>query len=266
MVLTGMEVTATDPLSMNVRIYSGTYRMDNTLYVFSEANNFFYEMNDPPEIIMGIDPVLMGGQYFVVAIPAAHGSPKYGRYDILVVGPHDGLIHVVSGTAVNLSTTEPVMPTTPADHVLVDWVFIQYGDTEVTDGMIGQTYGSPAPETVTVLISGTYVVGGALLWNVAAPPQYSCSITISAKDQYGGTWNFGGVRGTLTKVGGFGQVYGSYTGWTSSVAESQANTTVSFQYERDQTEAEMSPVLVYESTGFSTVFVLPILNVGGDPM
>ena len=269
MILTGMEVLATDPLSMNVRINSGTYRMDNTIYVFSEANNNFYEMNDPPEIMMGVDAVTMGGDYYVVAIPAAPGGSGYGRYDILVVGPHDGLIDVVSGSAVNFSTTAPTMPTTPVDHVLVDWVLVQNGDTVVTDAMIGQSYGAPAPEEVTVVISGTYVnVDQQLLWNPGVLPitQYTCTITISAKDQYGNTWNFGGQRGTLTKAGGFGQVYGGYTGWTSDIAESNASSTVVFGYERDQTETEFSPVFTYEHTGFATAFVLTILDAGGSPM
>ena len=85
-VISGMEVLATDPTSLTVRVNSGVYRMDNTLYVWSETNNFFYTMNDPAELIMGTDAVTMGGQYYVVNIPAAPSTPQYGRYDLLVVG------------------------------------------------------------------------------------------------------------------------------------------------------------------------------------
>lgn len=269
MILTGMEVLATDPTTMYVRINSGTYRMNNTIYVFSEANNNFYEMNDPAEIMMGSDPVTMGGDYYVVEVPSAPTGSGYGRYDILVVGPHDGLIDLISGTAVNLSTTVPVMPTIPSQHVLIDWILVQKGDSVVTNAMIGQGYGSPAPEEVTVVISGTYVnAEQQLTWNPGVEPivQYTCTITISAKDQYGNTYNFGGVRGTLTKMGGYGRVHGGYTGWTSDVAESYASSSVVFGYERDQTETEFSPIFMYEHTGFSTAFVLTILSLTGSPM
>ena len=268
MVLTGMEIFETDPQSMWLGVYPGTYRLDNTIYVFSEANNFFYTMNDPPPLIMGTDAVTMGGEYFAVEFDAAPGTPAYGRYDILVVGPHDSLIHVVKGTAVNLSTTEPTMPTTPVDHVRIGFVLIQYGDTVITNDMIGKGYSAPGPQEITVAITGTYVdANGHLTWNVLPPPEYQCTITISAKDQYGTTWNFGGVHGTLTKLNGTGQVYGSYTGWTSDVAESNATTSVVFKYERNQSASpEMPPNFVYESPGFSTFTQVVLLGAGGDPI
>ena len=267
MILSGMTVFATEPTAMWIGVNAGTYRMDNTLYVFSEANNFFYLMDDPPPLIMGTDNVNMGGDYFAVEIAAAPGTPAYGRYDILVVGPHDGLIDVVTGSAVNFSTTAPTMPTTPVDHVLVGFVLVQYGDTVVTDDMINRSYSSPGPEEVTITISGDFVnVDQELLWNAAAPPQYSCIVTITAKDQYGTAWNFGGVHGTLTKVGGYGQMYGTYTGWDEDSAESNAMASVAFVYMRDQTEPEFSPIFVYEHIGFATTFVLTILDLAGDPM
>ena len=268
LILSGMAVFATDPVSMWIGVDAGTYRMDNTLYVFSEANTFFYTMDDPPPLIMGTDDVDMGGDYFAVEIDAAPGSSGYGRYDILVVGPHDGMIDVVKGTAVNFSTTAPTMPTVPSDHVLVGFVLVQYGDTEITNDMIGRSYSTPGPEEITVAITGAYInADGHLIWNAAAPPQYSCSITISAKDQYGGTWNFGGVHGTLTKISGTGQMYGGYTGWDSTAVESNATTSVSFTYERDQTATpEISPNFTYESPGFATVLQIICLDVGGDPV
>lgn len=265
-VLSGMEVLATDPLSLTVRVNPGTYRMDNTIYVWSETNNFFYTMNDPAELIMGTDAVNMGGQYYVVTIPAAPSTPQYGRYDILVVGPHDDQIDVVSGTEVNLSTTEPTMPSVPADHVLVDWIFIMYGDTTVDSSMIGKQYSAPGPEEITVTLTGADItVDQEFDWNaVDDTPQ--CGINISVKDQYGGTYGFGGLRGRLT-LNGPGQVYGGYTGWRSDYAESSHGSSVSFMYERNQLATpEYAPTLVYEVTGFSTVFVIVLLDSLGDPI
>jgi hypothetical protein len=266
-VLSGMEVLATDPLSMTVRVNPGTYRLDNTLHVWSKTNNFYYVMNDPAPLLMGTDPVYMGAQYYVVTIPAAPSTPQYGRYDILVVGPHDDEIDVVSGSEVNLSTTEPTMPSTPANHVLVEWIFVMYGDTTVDSSMIGKSYQSPGPETITISLSGTWVdVDDQLTWNPSTPPQPFADIQISVTDQYGGSYSFGGARGRLTLSGGFGQVYGSYSGWRSDYAESSHSASVSFKYERDQTASEFAPILLYEVTGFSTVFVIVLLDSLGDPI
>jgi hypothetical protein len=265
-VISGMEVLATDPTSLTVRVNSGVYRMDNTLYVWSETNNFFYTMNDPAELIMGTDAVTMGGQYYVVNIPAAPSTPQYGRYDLLVVGPHDNQIDVLSGSEVNLTNEAPVKPSVPANHVLVDWIFIQYGDTVVDSTMIGKNYSQPGPETITVTLGGIDITvddefGWSLIDNTPI-----CTITISVQDQYGGTYGFGGQRGRLTLTGP-GQVLGGYTGWRSDYAESNHASSVFFSYERDQLAVpEYSPTFVYETTGFSTVFVIVLLNVSGDPI
>lgn len=266
-ILSGMEVLATDPTTMTVRVNPGTYRYNNGLYVWSETNNFFYEMNDPAELIMGTDDVNMGGQYYVVTIPAAPSTPKYGRYDILVVGPHDNQIDVVSGSEVNLSTTTPTMPSVPANHVLVDWVFVMYGDTVVTDDMIGKSYEEPIFSSVSISISGSWTtVDDELEWNPTPPPQPSCSIVITVYDQYGTAWNFGGARGKLTNLATFGQVYGSYTGWRSDYAESSVSTTGTFQFERDQSAAETSVPLLYEVSGYAYTIVLVLLDSGGSPI
>ena len=266
-VVSGMEVLPTDPTSMTVRVNPGVYRLDNTLHVWSKTNNFFYTMNDPPELIMGTDPVTMGGQYYVVTIPAAPVSEHFGRYDLLVVGPHDGEIDVISGAEVNLSTTEPVMPSVPVNHVMVDWVLVFYGETVVTAGMIGKKYNPPSPQDVTVTLSTSFVTDQQLEWNPAAPPSASCVVIISVEDQYGSTIDFNGARGRLTLSGGFGEVDGGYTGWSSDWAESSHGTQVQFQYRREQTNPdENHPVLVYDVEGFTTAFVIILLDSLGDPL
>jgi hypothetical protein len=268
-VLTGMEVYATDPASLAVGVNSGTFRYNNTIYVFSGTANFFYTMNDPSELLMGSNDVTMGGQYFALDIPAAPATPQYGRYDLIVIGT-DGDLDVISGTAVNLSTTEPAKPSVPSNHVLVDWIFIMYGDTVITSDMIGKNYQAPAPQEITTEISGSWVDSiilgyDALEWNA----NYSfdsinpyCTITISAIDQYGGTIQLK-ERVKLTLNGGYGEVKGSYTDWSSSYAESYYNTSVSFTYRRDQSQTEFSPVLTFEATSFANVYVLPLISSGG---
>lgn len=269
MILTGMEVTATSPATMSVAVAAGTYRIANQLYVFSGTSNFVYVMDDPPPLLMGTDDVTMGPQYFTIDIPAAPSTPGYGRYDILVVGT-DQEIDVISGTAVNLSTTAPTMPSVPLNHILVAYIFVQYGNTVVTQDMIGQNYASPVAETVTVVLSGSWVTTygseQALDWNPLSTPNPDCTITISAIDQYGGQMNWGGARGRLTKAGGFGQLYGSYSGWKTDWVESQVTTQAVFKYQRDQSVSEISPVLYFEVTGFAHVFSITLLSATGLPV
>ena len=222
-------------------------------------------MDDPAPLIMGTDAVTMGGQYYVVNIPAAPSTPAYGRYDLLVVGPHDNQIDVVSGAEVNFSTTEPVKPAVPANHVLVDWILVFYGQTEVVEAMIGKNYQAPAPQDVTVTLATSFVTDQQLEWNPAAPPSASCVVTISVDDQYGSTIDFGD-KGRLTLTAGFGEVHGGYTGWRSDYAESNHSTSVQFQYRRDQTESEFHPVFTYEIEGFATVFIITLLDSLGDPL
>lgn len=266
-ILTGMAALATSPETLTVRINSGTYRVDNTLYVFAPDTGFVYTMDDPAPLIMGTDDVTMGVQYFTVSIDSAPATPAYGRYDIIVVGPHDNEAHVVKGTAVNLSTTEPTMPTVPANHILIDWVFIKYGDTVITTEMIGGKYADPAPNTIVLNISGTWTnVDDELTWNPSPPPQPYADISITVKDQYGTTINYGGARGRLTSYATFGQVYGSYSGWRSDYAESPHTSSVSFKFERDQSATEYAPTLLYQVTGFESAFVIVLLDALGDPI
>jgi hypothetical protein len=269
MILSGLIVTATDPPSMAVSVSDGVFRINNKIYVFSGTDDFVYIMNEPAPLVMGFDPVIMGPQYYTIAMPPAPTTPGYGRYDIIVIGT-DSVLDVISGTAVNLSTTAPEFPTIPPNHILVDWVFIMYGDTVITQSMIGQKYSQPNAESWTVVLSGGWVGAYAqnpddwpyvLGWSDEDPlvTQPSCTITITATDQYGGLINFGGARATLTKAGGLGRVRGGYTDWHSSVAESSAYTSIVFYYEREQPidpedPDERYPVFSFEVLGFSMSF------------
>lgn len=280
MVISGMEVTATDPYSMSVQVASGVYRINNVLYTFAGTANFFYTMHSPAPLLMGTDNVTMGGQYYTVTIPAAPSTSPYGRIDILVIGT-DQVVEVVSGTEVNLSTTEPIMPTIPANHILLGWILIKYGDTYVTSSMINAAYGAPTAAAMHVVLTGGWITTEywngdeddpfhyVLEWNPQFPPQTqpSCGIQITLTDQYGSTMNFGGARGRLTLYG-MGQVYGSYTGWSSTYAESAVGTSASFQYVREQPmdggdPMDYSPGLAFEVEGFSGGVPCPLQGAGG---
>lgn len=275
MIISGMEVTATDPTTMAVSVADGVFRINNTLYVFSGTDNFFYIMNEPAPLVMGDDPVIMGGQYYTLTMPAAPATPGYGRYDLIVIGT-DSVLDVVSGVEVNLSTTEPSFPTVPVNHIIVAWIFVKYGDTVITQSMIGQNYTQPNAESWTVTLTGGWVgyysdrYPQVLGWSSASPlvTQPSCGITIVATDQYGGTMNFGGARATLTKAAGYGQVNGGYTDWHDTVAESRATTSIQFSYEREQPidpedPDEYYPVFAMEVEGFSMSFIIVLACSAG---
>ena len=276
MIISGMEVTATDPATLSVAIASGVFRISNRLYVFSGTDNFFYIMNEPAPLIMGDDPVIMGGQYYALTLPAAPSTPGYGRYDLIVIGT-DSVLDVVSGVEVNLSTTAPSFPTIPSGHILVAWIFVRYGNTVITQSMIGQNYSQPNAESWTVTLTGGQVgyyndtYPYVLAWNsslIIPIVQPSCGIVIVAIDQYGHTMDFGGARATLTKAAGYGRVRGGYTGWDSTTAESRAGTSISFNYERAQPEVpedpdEHYPVFSMRVEGFSMAFTITLACSAG---
>lgn len=265
-VLTGMEVSVTDPTSWCVSISAGTYRYDEVIYVFSGTSNWYYTMDDPAPLVMGNDPVVMGGQFYAICFDPAPVTINYGRYDILVIGPHDNSVDVIKGAEVNLSTTTPTMPSVPSGHILIGWVFITGADTAITSEMVNLTYGTPAPEQTTITLSGSWVTANQLEWNATPPPMPDCTITISCKDQYGGTYGFGGAMGTLTLVGGYGLVYGIYSGWRSDYALAKHNSSITFKYQRDQDEDEFRPIFTYECSNFAYVFTITLLDALGDPI
>lgn len=280
MIISGMEVTATDPYTMSVAVASGVYRISNVLYTFAGTSNFYYTMHSPPPLLMGTDDVTMGPQYYTVTIPAAPSTSPYGRIDILVIGT-DQVIDVISGTEVNLSTTEPTMPTVPANHILVAWVFVRYGNTYVTNSMINAAYQTPAAASMHIVLTGGWITTMywdlteddpfhyVLEWNSQFPPsvQPSCGIQITLTDQYGSTMDFNGATGRLTLYG-MGRVYGNRTGWSTSYAESSVGTTAYFQYEREQPmdgddPMDFSPGLAYEIEGFGGAVPVPLQGAGG---
>jgi len=199
-------------------------------------------MDDPPVLVMGNNPVVMGTGWSTVTIPAAP-SAGYGRYDIIVVGI-DGDADVVEGTPALLST-EPTMPSTPANHILVDHIFIYGGQTTVDDSMIGKSWSAPIAQEVTCNVTGDVNGNGEILYQNAA----TITLSISATDQYGQTFDAGNVTCTCTLYCDDGEVYGLMTGWRSDYAQAQFSTSLSFQYRRNDPVAsdDQSPVFAIQS-------------------
>jgi len=134
-VLSGMEVTEAAPASMQVNINSGFYRINDTVYSLGGLEQSGLIMDDPPPMGMETDGTITMGEivgYF--DLQDAHATAF--RYDIIVVGTNQVLDYIVGTPA----ATDPQFPETPADHVIVGWILILPGMTEVTQKWIDFTW------------------------------------------------------------------------------------------------------------------------------
>lgn len=169
-VLTGLQVTATVPnASMGVAVANGTYRIDEAVYTLQGV-----PMGNNMEMGSGVS---MGGVGAVLSIDADAG--QY-RYDLIVAGT-DGLAHVVKGAG---SSSEPTMPSTPADHVLLAWVLLYPNMTAVTNADINRVWTAPVA-TVLSFTAFPEILHGYSIGN----PHFdsTATLTLTVKDQYGNT-------------------------------------------------------------------------------
>lgn len=254
-ILSGMGLDESDPLSMNLTISSGTFRLDETIYAFVGNGSGFYTMSDPSVLTMGNNPVVMGANWSTVTISAAP-SAGYGRYDLIVVGI-DGDADVVTGTPMVL-TSEPAMPDTPADHILVDFIFIYGGQTTVDNSMIGKRWSAPIAEEITCDVTGDLDGNGWILYQNEA----TITLTISAVDQYGQAFDGDYVACTCTLYCNDGEVHGALgSGWSSESAQAQFSSTLVFQYRRNNPVAvdDESPVFAMESSSGNFSYTTTVL-------
>jgi hypothetical protein len=131
-IISGGQVLVYD--GMTVHITAGTYRIADTYYAFPGlymGNTTFDYMGDHPSILMG-----SAGTY--VTLAAAPSSPNY-RIDALFIGT-DRVIDYVQGTP---HATDPVAPTTPSNHVLISYIIVPYGTTQLEQSFIGNAWTAP---------------------------------------------------------------------------------------------------------------------------
>jgi hypothetical protein len=144
-ILTGGTVFSQSPATMSVDVEAGTVRINGTTYPFAADS---------------------------VTLDAAP-SAGYYRYDLLVVGA-DGVIDYVKGTQ---ATSDPQVPSVPADHVEIKRILLYNGSTAVYQYMIGQAWTTPAPASLGIVLSATYME-----WDI---PDDHIHITATVRDQYG---------------------------------------------------------------------------------
>jgi len=266
-VVSGMEVLPYSGGGMNVIINDGVYRIDGTLYAFVMPVTGYIVMDDPAPMIMG-SGILMGWGDTVVPVTFdAAPAAGQGRYDAIVVAA-DGVVHVVKGTSVSLGT-EPAYPTTPAGHIVIDYVFIYGGMTEITAADIGVRWSAPQANTLIVTSSMKDSNGVfSMAWNAGDDTPVG-SITVNVKDQYGNSKSISTTM-TVSLLIGTGGVGFSGAGPFASSASATIGSSKTFYYERNQLATpEVGPLFSLEFTEFGylkTLIPLILLDVGGEPV
>lgn len=269
-IITGMEVLEYAGGGMNVTVNDGTYRIDDTIYVFTAPVTGYVVMDDPAPMVMGNALVMGWGDTITPVVIAAAPSAGYGRYDALVIAA-DGTVDVVTGSVTLLSSGAPSFPSVPSDHILIDYLFIYGGMTAITQSDIGARWQAPTANTVAITAGSPIVkdANGALTfpWDGADDTPYG-SITFTIKDQYGNNRSIS-VPATMTVEAGTGGVSTTTSGFGASASKT-CTSSVTFYYERNQIAApEVSPLLKIEFNNYpslTTVLVVSCLDSGGDPV
>jgi len=266
-IVTGMEVLVYAGGGMNVTVNDGTYRIDGTIYVFLAPVTGYTVMDDPAPMTMGSELVMGFGETVTPVVISAAPAAGYGRYDALVIGI-DGVVDVIEGATQSLAT-EPSYPSVPSDHVLIDYIFIYGGMTEITVSDIGTRWAAPYANTVST--SSTMKTANdtfEMPWD-AGDDTPVVGITISTQDQYGNN-RVVSTTVTVTMLIGTGGVSNSAGGTFSTSASKTVGSSGTFYYERNQLASpEIYPVLRFDFDSFpSLTIIIPVvlLDVSGDPI
>lgn len=261
-IVTGLEVTATSPETMSVNINSGTYRIDGTIYYLDPEDAGFTAivMNDPAPMTMGSAEVMLGRAQGTVSIDPAPAEGLF-RYDLICVGT-DYVIDYIAGTA----SANPSPPSLPSNHVVLAYIFVVGGATEIYRADIGGEFVTRVPTYLEV----TVATGEEFEWDTGNNYPYT-NVTVVVKCQYGWTLSttYRGYSITLTKDQGSGQVWSSDEGYDDDEVTQAATHTATFRYRRDQTVTEehcVFTVVLYGRAGVTNGFYIILLDSAGDPV
>jgi hypothetical protein len=224
-ILSGIRIKAADPANMQVMVATGTYRIGGIIYTLGpiEMDRIDIEMDRYDIEIDGTADVLTFG-----------AASSYFRYDIIVIGA-DGDAHIVSGTQVS---SDPVIPTAPAGHVIAGWVLIYPGMTVITQADINCSYTSPTFVEMRVSVADQDL----------AITELSTLISIAMLDQYGQAYS-GLYSLTITFLRGNGTL--SYGGSSSgsSLSFTFIGTAAAIIYTRDGNDpGDQSPTFLLDET------------------
>lgn len=262
MVLTGCELFATDPASMNLLATGGTYRINGQVYVFDpqELTVGAVVMDDPAPMTMGSGTVMMMGTSFYTVVLDPAPAAGYFRYDLCYVGI-DGVLHYVAGTP---AANNPVKPTLPAETVQIGkYILVKGGATAIENADIGAVWSERVVTSMTLSYDTTHE------WSVS-DPETTRTIQVAIKDQYGSAIKISGTL-KLEKMYGSGTIYSSDTGWSGSIVTQTlaASTGYTFTYKRNQNTTEHSPtfkITLQIATALIATAHIDLLDVNGDPI
>jgi len=246
-ILTGMAIRAyNDNPVMFVYIAAGTYIISGGVYSTSDIT-----MEAASALTMEADSQITMGQY-VVAIPAAP-STGYVRYDLLVVGTN-GVVDVVSGTAV---TSNPVIPSTPANHVVIGTILMRGDTAGITSDMINKAW--ETPKLVSIASDQTDFITMDWLDTYV-------EFTITMYDQ-----NAVAITGNHTINLSFDSGNGSFTSdpADTTYSMSTAGSAITVKYYRFNEVTDVSPVIrVVHDNNYNLISLVPIVlfDSSGDPM
>jgi len=182
---------------MDVYVAVGTYRINDVIYSVTSD----LVMGVDPPLLMGVEPALLMGKVAGSFTLQSADSTMF-RMDAFFIGV-DGTIDYVVGTP---SATNPLIPETPLNHVLIGWVLVPPTTTLIDQSLVNASFVQPFPTQLTATVADNQ-----LTWL-----QTSTTITVAVLDQYGrkivGTnWQ---INAILTN--GTGTITSSMTTGTSS--------------------------------------------------
>lgn len=264
-ILTGCQITETDPPIMGVLISSGTFRINEVEYNLSVADNWIMYDDTPPVLMYDDTPVIMYDGSITKYIDTAP-STTYFRYDAFVVG-EDAIIDYIIGSV----SQTPAKPSIPTDHLLVDdYVLVIGGITEIENKHIGMQWSTPAASSIDIDIEGEGIAY-ELPWDddgtpgvPGDDPQYAeCDIVFSVADQFGNPFS-GSYVMKLTKNAGTGDLWSSDTGYDDSlVTQTFTGNSYTFKYRREQlVDSDVEVFTASVKIGSRTFELVGIINLG----
>lgn len=224
-VLSGLKINSyeTDPI-MAVHVADGTFIINGT--VFNSQSSIYMDAASLLEM-SALNMMTMGQQ--VIVIPAAP-STNLVRYDMLVIGAN-GVIDLVSGTAVNKYTTIPTLPIVPTDHVRIGWIIVTDTTTGIKAWQINKIWELPIVTAIKIDQTTPYT----MTWTTT-----SLDIDIEVYDQYDELFSANHIINLSFDTGN-----GSFSG-TEALTTYTLNFTNSeetFTYYRDGLVTDESPMI-----------------------
>ena len=236
-VLTGCKITAADPVQMAVSISSGTFRLNDVEYGLSVTDNpMFYD--DPPTMLY--DDSSIPVMYYDGAMTKylnTTPSTGYFRYDAFVVGEDSRIDYIVGATS-----TVPVKPDIPIDHLLIDdYILVIGGVGVIHDIKIGMQWSTPVISSITIDIAGAGIDYTLPYNNHGTPgdtaddPQYvEANIVFRVLNQFMQPMS-GSYTLKIDKMVGDGDLWSSNSGYNdTSVSQYINGSSYTFKYRREQ--------------------------------